>query len=248
MSIEALLLAGAPAARIARWTHEQSPEQTVSEKSIRTHWKQGHVTIDALNIEAPLLEPEDPALSETDVNLENLENLDLDLDLNDIALDINLPYEQRCATCRCPYRLKIEEWLSVGTSAASVAQWLSTNQPSVSVSEKSIRTHWNRGHVRLLPVDLVVHDIDYPALIASCRRRYYRSAIGVTHDQRLARFNYYGGRCWIQGPDCTEVATVMDHVKPVSKGGPHIPSNLRPACVTCNAQKHNHWPFSPRSS
>lgn len=55
-----------------------------------------------------------------------------------------------------------------------------------------------------------------------------------------ARIDYYGGKCWI-----CKVAPYehLDHVKPVSKGGAHILSNIRPACAKCNISKSNKWPF-----
>ena len=59
--------------------------------------------------------------------------------------------------------------------------------------------------------------------------------------QLQARLAYYGHRCWI----CrTEKYEELDHVKPLSKGGAHMLSNLRPACRSCNRAKHANWPFS----
>lgn len=57
-----------------------------------------------------------------------------------------------------------------------------------------------------------------------------------------SRVDYYGGKCWICkiGP-----YEHLDHVKPLSKGGPHMLSNLRPACEPCNISKGNKWPFTP---
>lgn len=51
--------------------------------------------------------------------------------------------------------------------------------------------------------------------------------------QRLAMFS----GCWI----CGGVAGTVDHVKPLSKGGPHMLANLRPACLSCNSRKHATW-------
>src|SRR5690606_31339978 len=46
-----------------------------------------------------------------------------------------------------------------------------------------------------------------------------------------ARIAYYGGKCWI----CrTADYEHLDHVKPLAKGGLHLPANLRPACAPCN--------------
>lgn len=43
-----------------------------------------------------------------------------------------------------------------------------------------------------------------------------------------------GGRCHY----CHEFKPLtMDHVIPVSKGGPHTASNIVPACQPCNSRK-----------
>lgn len=55
---------------------------------------------------------------------------------------------------------------------------------------------------------------------------------------------YWGSRCWIAGPGCTVEPEQWDHVKPLSKGGPHLLANLRPACANCNDRKKARWPFA----
>jgi len=78
------------------------------------------------------------------------------------------------------------------------------------------------------------------------RRRYcYDAAPGgtiieFTPEQKAARFSMWGGRCWMCG---VLDATQDDHVKPISSGGSHCLSNLRPACTTCNARKRGTWPL-----
>lgn len=64
-----------------------------------------------------------------------------------------------------------------------------------------------------------------------------------TPSQLVARINYYGNRCWI----CGVPADQTDHVKPLSAGGSNWPSNLRPACASCNARKAAAWPFTPQT-
>jgi 5-methylcytosine-specific restriction endonuclease McrA len=59
-----------------------------------------------------------------------------------------------------------------------------------------------------------------------------------------AKLAYWGGRCWIAGPGCTVEPEQWDHVKPLSKGGPHLLANLRPACANCNDRKKARWPFA----
>lgn len=49
-----------------------------------------------------------------------------------------------------------------------------------------------------------------------------------------ARWEMFGGRCWICG--CPAEAT--DHMIALAKGGSHWPSNLRPICEHHNAVKH----------
>ncbi len=41
--------------------------------------------------------------------------------------------------------------------------------------------------------------------------------------------------CWMCGGEWTDV----EHVIPLSRGGSWLPSNLRPACSSCNASKGN---------
>lgn len=60
----------------------------------------------------------------------------------------------------------------------------------------------------------------------------------VTREQMDGRFAAYGNRCWMCGS--VENLTV-DHVKPRSKGGPHLASNIRPACNECNVRKSDLW-------
>lgn len=52
-----------------------------------------------------------------------------------------------------------------------------------------------------------------------------------------ARMAFFGNRCWM----CGGAFECIDHVKPLSKGGPHLLSNLRPACNSCNGSKSNTW-------
>lgn len=56
----------------------------------------------------------------------------------------------------------------------------------------------------------------------------------------FAKWEFWGWRCWMCGSPEVEH---IDHVKPLSKGGYHMLSNLRPSCAHCNRRKHNAWPF-----
>ena len=80
------------------------------------------------------------------------------------------------------------------------------------------------------------------ARVSESRRRARKRAahcIKFTAEQLIQRWTYYGNKCWI----CGGAATQTDHVKPLSKGGPHILANLRPICGSCNGRKGNRWPL-----
>lgn len=49
--------------------------------------------------------------------------------------------------------------------------------------------------------------------------------------------------CWICGGPKEEI----DHVKPLSKGGPHMLANIRPICRSCNRTKRDEWPLPHQS-
>ena len=61
----------------------------------------------------------------------------------------------------------------------------------------------------------------------------------ITAVQIEAKMAYWGNKCWM----CDGPFEHVDHVKPLSKGGPHMLANLRPACASCNASKNNRWPL-----
>lgn len=66
------------------------------------------------------------------------------------------------------------------------------------------------------------------------RRAREKNAPGLcSKDQLKARWDYYGGKCWMCGKD----ANTVEHVIPLSKGGSNWPANLRPACKMCNSKK-----------
>lgn len=72
------------------------------------------------------------------------------------------------------------------------------------------------------------------------RRALERGASGhATGEQIRARWDYYGGRCYICGTE----AEATDHVKPLAMNGAGWPCNLRPICKACNSAKGAMWPF-----
>lgn len=75
--------------------------------------------------------------------------------------------------------------------------------------------------------------------LAALVRRERLGGRRISPEQRAARSAMWGDRCWLCGVE----ATAMDHVKPVAKGGLHVPANLRPICKPCNSRKGAQWPF-----
>ena len=59
-----------------------------------------------------------------------------------------------------------------------------------------------------------------------------------------ARLDYFGRKCWMCGGPYEHI----EHVKPISKGGLHIPANIRPSCAPCNLRKSSKWPIKERTA
>ncbi len=70
------------------------------------------------------------------------------------------------------------------------------------------------------------------------RRARLANAVVVefTTEQLAARLSMFPG-CWMCGGEPTQI----EHVKPISKRGPHMLANLRPACQPCNGSKNGTW-------
>lgn len=69
-----------------------------------------------------------------------------------------------------------------------------------------------------------------------------RVVVRITRAQLAARMSYFGNKCWM----CSGPFEHVDHVKPISRGGLHVLSNLRPACASCNISKGAKWPVDTR--
>jgi 5-methylcytosine-specific restriction endonuclease McrA len=69
-------------------------------------------------------------------------------------------------------------------------------------------------------------------------RKRNASTVKFTKEQLHLRLSMFAG-CWM----CGGPKESVDHVKPLSKGGAHILSNLRPSCKSCNSRKRNKWPL-----
>lgn len=78
------------------------------------------------------------------------------------------------------------------------------------------------------------------------RRRALKAEVSIvpfTAEQLAEKWAYWGDKCWM----CGDAATQTDHVKPINKGGLHVLANMRPACRSCNASKHDTWPYPVRA-
>jgi 5-methylcytosine-specific restriction endonuclease McrA len=76
----------------------------------------------------------------------------------------------------------------------------------------------------------------YAENLRKCAKQ--RGAVGVDYTKYkhiVGRWDVFDGKCYI----CGSKANSFDHVLPISKGHPHLPSNLRPACLKCNFSKGN---------
>ena len=72
--------------------------------------------------------------------------------------------------------------------------------------------------------------------IHSLKRARKRAAtiIPISSADVMLRMSVFGFRCaYCPGP-----FEEIDHLKPLSKGGPHCLANLRPSCMKCNRTKH----------
>lgn len=102
-------------------------------------------------------------------------------------------------------------------------RWVAANHDRVAASRKKWRDN-NRAYVR-------THRLI---------RRAKGTQTNLNKQKFQQRWDYYGGKCWLCGNEAVE----MDHVKPISRGGCSLASNLRPACRSCNRRKGNLWPLN----
>lgn len=97
-------------------------------------------------------------------------------------------------------------------------------------AQRAKRKAWADAHADLMR--------EYMRSYARVRRSRMASlTVAFSPEAMQARMDYYGNRCWM----CGGAFQHIDHVKPVSKGGPHMLANLRPACGPCNRSKSAKW-------
>lgn len=112
---------------------------------------------------------------------------------------------------------------------------------------------WCRDCAAWLPLELVAQGRCRPHRNAQMRAHYARNAATIRprktartrHLERVPpwweaeKFSDFGGLC---AYGCNRKATELDHVWPVARGGRSEPSNLIPACFSCNSSKKDHDP------
>src|SRR5690606_19505718 len=75
----------------------------------------------------------------------------------------------------------------------------------------------------------------------NAKRRAWMHGITAVTDVRLDDLvERDGTACYLCGVDLDRSEMQMDHVIPLSRGGSHIPENMRIACRTCNYRKGNY--------
>lgn len=87
---------------------------------------------------------------------------------------------------------------------------------------------WERAHPESKKLNLA----RYRALLKSA------TLCTIRRVDLVARISVFGGMCAYCGVPWEH----LDHVKPISRRGPHCLANLRPACASCNRHKLNRHP------
>lgn len=65
-----------------------------------------------------------------------------------------------------------------------------------------------------------------------------------TYSQWMMRVAFFGWKCRYCGAGLSSVTLTKDHQIPISRGGSEWPSNLVPACRSCNSAKGTKKPFN----
>jgi 5-methylcytosine-specific restriction endonuclease McrA len=88
----------------------------------------------------------------------------------------------------------------------------------------------------------------YRVKLNKARRSQKRASLVTDNVETITSFTFdeilfeYNNQCWIC--ELELVVVQWDHVHPLSKGGAHVRSNMRPACKDCNGRKGSLWPFT----
>ena len=106
----------------------------------------------------------------------------------------------------------------------------------------------NEGLSKMMTTHGLSKTSQYRVALNKARRSQKRAATYTSDVDKLSAntlskiLKEYDNKCWI----CElELGVVQwDHVHPLSKGGAHVRSNLRPSCKDCNGRKGSIHPFT----
>lgn len=149
-------------------------------------------------------------------------------------------HQHRCRTCFAAWHASRKALRKV-----AAASWYRRNKEAHNARNRAWRENHRDAHQEMNR-EWFIRNPERAAELrrasASLRRARERGVpvVAFTQDQLDARVAFYGGKCWICRVGRYEH---LDHVKPISAGGPHMLSNLRPACSSCNLRKSAAWPF-----
>ncbi len=113
--------------------------------------------------------------------------------------------------------------------------------PELVRAEKAAEYERNKGHYKQRSREW--HERNPGASAEYDRRRRARmrgtQVVPLSSQQIQQRFSVFDDRCVYCG---TEGELTVDHIIPLSRGGRHILSNIKPACRSCNSKKRNRRP------
>lgn len=72
---------------------------------------------------------------------------------------------------------------------------------------------------------------------AHCRARTFGATGRFTAEQLVAKFNFWGWRCYLCGCELNRTTVTIDHRKSLSCGGSNWLANIAPCCMKCNRSK-----------
>ena len=141
----------------------------------------------------------------------------------------------RCDECRAANTASMREW------TRRTGHW---SKPEVAARRRSQRST-PEGRAKEREQYRRYYAENRQVLIAAAKakevRRKGAPTVSFTVEQLESRLSMFAG-CWMCGDDLSNGVHV-DHVKPLSRGGWHCLSNLRPSCPSCNLSKGAKWPL-----
>lgn len=152
--------------------------------------------------------------------------------------------EKRKADSRARYYADVEKSRAKGRerflknkdrARATKNKWFEANKEKAKDNSKAWRER-NKEKVKESVKQWFDKNPEKMVAYAQKRRAMKKNAKGYEYTKAhhiKARFEIWGGKCWI----CGKKAEHIDHVIPLCLGGSHWPANLRPACAKCNCSR-----------